>query len=164
MLGDETALAATAEEVRRCVGGGVAVVGLDFEACDEAAVHAVVDRAWRCFAGLDAFVNCYTYEGMNARCRSNKLTIGCLDSFTCVLFSCHSKNREQGCLWAVGLVANAFPFTKRKPLVMPFCSYRQQTVEMRKYILGCTELASISLRHILDNMCRSTYTDMLLLF
>jgi len=70
LLGDETALAATAEEVRRCVGGGVAVVGLDFEACDEAAVHAVVDRAWRCFAGLDAFVNCYTYEGEVQDCLS----------------------------------------------------------------------------------------------
>ena len=96
MVGDEGALAATAEEVRRCVGGGVAVVGLDFEACDEAAVDAVVGRAWRCFAGLDAFVNCYTYEGRNARCRSNKLTIGCLDSFICVIFSCHSKNRACG--------------------------------------------------------------------
>ncbi|KAG2544493.1 hypothetical protein PVAP13_9KG014800 [Panicum virgatum] len=70
LVGDEGALAATAEEVRRCVGGGVAVVGLDFEACDEAAVDAVVGRAWRCFAGLDAFVNCYTYEGKVQGCLS----------------------------------------------------------------------------------------------
>lgn len=65
-MGDEGALAATAEEVRRCGGGGgVAVVGLDFEACDEAAVDAAVERAWRCFgAGLDALANCYSYEGI----------------------------------------------------------------------------------------------------
>jgi NAD(P)-dependent dehydrogenase (short-subunit alcohol dehydrogenase family) len=67
-LGDEGALAATAEEARRCGGsggGGVELVGLDLEACGEAAADAAVDRAWRCFAGLDAFVNCYSYEGMN---------------------------------------------------------------------------------------------------
>jgi hypothetical protein len=44
----------------------VAVVGLDFEACDEAAAGAAVERAWRCFGdGLDALVNCCSYEGMN---------------------------------------------------------------------------------------------------
>ena len=65
LLGDEGALAATEEEARRCgVGGGcVEFVGLDFKACGEAAADAAVDRAWRCFAGLDAFVNCYSYEG-----------------------------------------------------------------------------------------------------
>ncbi|CAN6308486.1 unnamed protein product [Urochloa humidicola] len=70
LVGDEGALAATAEEVRRCGGGGVSVVGLDFEACDEAAVDAAVETAWRCFAGLDAFVNCYTYEGEVKDCLS----------------------------------------------------------------------------------------------
>jgi NAD(P)-dependent dehydrogenase (short-subunit alcohol dehydrogenase family) len=69
LVGDDGALAATAEEVRHCVDGGVAVVGLDFEDCDEAAVDAAVDRAWRCFGGLDAFVNCYTYEGMKRHTR-----------------------------------------------------------------------------------------------
>ncbi|KAG8061796.1 hypothetical protein GUJ93_ZPchr0003g16581 [Zizania palustris] len=63
LVGDEGALAGTAEEARRCGGGGVAVVGLDLDACDEAAVDAAVDRAWRCFAGLDAIVICYSYEG-----------------------------------------------------------------------------------------------------
>ena len=66
-MGDEGALAATAEEARRCGTGGaeaVAVVGLDFEACDEAAAAAAVERAWRCFGeGLDALVNCCSYEG-----------------------------------------------------------------------------------------------------
>ncbi|CAM0146682.1 unnamed protein product [Urochloa decumbens] len=70
LVGDEGALAATAEEVKRCGGRGVPVVGLDFEACDEAAVDAAVDRAWRCFDGLDAFVNCYTYEGEVQDCLS----------------------------------------------------------------------------------------------
>jgi NAD(P)-dependent dehydrogenase (short-subunit alcohol dehydrogenase family) len=67
LVGDEGALAATAEEARRCGGGGggVELVGLDLEACGEAAADAAVDRAWRCFAGLDAFVNGYSYEGTN---------------------------------------------------------------------------------------------------
>ncbi|XP_006650897.1 3-oxoacyl-[acyl-carrier-protein] reductase FabG isoform X2 [Oryza brachyantha] len=64
LVGDEGALAGTAEAARRCAGGGgVAVVGLDLHACDEAAVDAAVDTAWRCFDGLDAMVNCYSYEG-----------------------------------------------------------------------------------------------------
>jgi NAD(P)-dependent dehydrogenase (short-subunit alcohol dehydrogenase family) len=65
LVGEEGALADTAEEVRRCCGDGrgVMVVGLDFEVCDEATVADAVDRAWRCFAGLDAVVNCYSYQG-----------------------------------------------------------------------------------------------------
>nr|CAB3456642.1 unnamed protein product [Digitaria exilis] len=66
LVGNEGALAATADEARRCGGVGVEVVGLDFEACDEAAISAAVDRSWRCFDGMDAFVNCYSYEGMHA--------------------------------------------------------------------------------------------------
>jgi NAD(P)-dependent dehydrogenase (short-subunit alcohol dehydrogenase family) len=70
LVGDESALAATAEEARRCAGVGgaaaVAVVGLDFEGCDEAAAGAALERAWRCFGdGLDALVNCCSYEGIN---------------------------------------------------------------------------------------------------
>lgn len=69
-MGDEGALAATAEEARRCAAEGtaaVAVVGLDLAACDEAAVGAAVDAAWRRFGdgGLDALVNCCSYEGMH---------------------------------------------------------------------------------------------------
>ena len=69
-MGDEGALAATAEEARRCAGGGegaVAVVGLDFAVCDEAAVVAAVDAAWRCFGdgGPHALVNCGSFEGMH---------------------------------------------------------------------------------------------------
>uniref|UniRef100_A0ACD5X6P7 Uncharacterized protein n=2 Tax=Avena sativa TaxID=4498 RepID=A0ACD5X6P7_AVESA len=71
LVGDEGALASTAEHVRRCAGGGggggaaaVAVVGLDFEACDEAAAGAAVESAWHCFQdGLDALVNCCSFEG-----------------------------------------------------------------------------------------------------
>ncbi|KAF8730962.1 hypothetical protein HU200_016837 [Digitaria exilis] len=55
LVGDEGALAATADDARCCGGLGVEVVGLDLEACDEATVDAAVDRAWRCFHGLDAF-------------------------------------------------------------------------------------------------------------
>jgi NAD(P)-dependent dehydrogenase (short-subunit alcohol dehydrogenase family) len=75
LVGDEGSLAATAEEVRRRGGGGggVAVAGLDFEACDGAAVGAAVDRAWRCFDGLDAFVNCYSYQGKNCHRISRQL-------------------------------------------------------------------------------------------
>ncbi|KAK3145481.1 hypothetical protein QOZ80_3BG0253360 [Eleusine coracana subsp. coracana] len=70
LVGDECPLAKTAAEARRCGGGGVAVVGLDFESCDEASVDSAVDRAWRCFAGLDAVVNCYAYEGEVQDCLS----------------------------------------------------------------------------------------------
>ncbi|XP_047043121.1 uncharacterized protein LOC124647195 [Lolium rigidum] len=74
LVGDEGALAATAEEARRCAGGGaaaVAVVGLDFEACDETAAGAAVEAAWRCFGdGLDALVNCCSYEGEVQDCLS----------------------------------------------------------------------------------------------
>nr|XP_051221814.1 uncharacterized protein LOC127340075 [Lolium perenne] len=73
-VGDEGTLAATAEEARRCAGGGaaaVAVVGPDFEACDETAAGAAVEAAWRCFGdGLDALVNCCSYEGEVQDCLS----------------------------------------------------------------------------------------------
>lgn len=46
------------------------MVGLDLQSCGEAAVDAAVDRAWRCFAGLDALVNCYSYEGEVEDCLS----------------------------------------------------------------------------------------------
>ncbi|KAM3280189.1 hypothetical protein ACQJBY_047146 [Aegilops geniculata] len=75
LVGDEGALAPTAEETRRCAAGGaaaVAVVGLDLAACDEAAVGAAVEAAWRCFGhgGLDALVNCCSYEGEMQDCLS----------------------------------------------------------------------------------------------
>ncbi|KAM3366371.1 hypothetical protein ACQJBY_015660 [Aegilops geniculata] len=43
----------------------VVVVGLEFAACDEAVVDAVVEAAWRCFGhgGLNTLVNCFSYEG-----------------------------------------------------------------------------------------------------
>ncbi|XP_044945962.1 2-(S)-hydroxypropyl-CoM dehydrogenase-like [Hordeum vulgare subsp. vulgare] len=75
LVGDEGALAATAEEARCCAAGGtaaVAVVGLDLAACDEATVGAAVAAAWRCFGdgGLDALVNCSSYEGEVQDCLS----------------------------------------------------------------------------------------------
>lgn len=68
LKGDEGSLATTAEEAQSCAAGeatAVAVVGLNFAACDEAAVGAAVEAAWRCFGdgGLDALVNC-SYEGV----------------------------------------------------------------------------------------------------
>ncbi|PKI60325.1 hypothetical protein CRG98_019261 [Punica granatum] len=41
----------------------VEVVGLDMEEDSEAVFEEAVDKAWNFFGGLDAFVNCYTYEG-----------------------------------------------------------------------------------------------------
>ena len=43
------------------------VVGLDFAACDEAAVDAAVEAAWHCFGHgeLNTLVNCCSYEGMH---------------------------------------------------------------------------------------------------
>ena len=43
------------------------VLGLDLAACDEAAVGAAVDAAWRCFGdgGPHALVNCGSFEGMH---------------------------------------------------------------------------------------------------
>nr|CDM86798.1 unnamed protein product [Triticum aestivum] len=60
-------------------GGGAAqgaaaivVVGLDLAACDEAAVGAAVDAAWRCFGDgrLHALVNCCSFEGEVQDCLS----------------------------------------------------------------------------------------------
>ncbi|XP_044431960.1 4-formylbenzenesulfonate dehydrogenase TsaC1/TsaC2, partial [Triticum aestivum] len=75
LVGDEGALAATAEEARRSAAQGaaaIAVVGLDLAACDEAAVGAAVDAAWRCFGdgGLHALVNCCSFEGEVQDCLS----------------------------------------------------------------------------------------------
>ncbi|KAI4971764.1 hypothetical protein ZWY2020_002678 [Hordeum vulgare] len=68
LVADEGALAATEEEARCCVPGGmatVAMVGLDLAACDEAVVDAAVAAAWHYFGdgGLDALVNYSSYEG-----------------------------------------------------------------------------------------------------
>jgi hypothetical protein len=43
----------------------VSVVGLDFEGCNEATADAAVERAWYCAGdGMDALVNCHSYEGI----------------------------------------------------------------------------------------------------
>lgn len=48
------------------------VVGLDFAACDEAAVDAAVEAAWHCFGHgeLNTLVNCCSYEGEVQDCLS----------------------------------------------------------------------------------------------
>ncbi|GMI67485.1 hypothetical protein like AT3G01980 [Hibiscus trionum] len=41
----------------------IEVVGLAMEEEREAAFDEAVDKAWKVFGSIDAFVNCYTYEG-----------------------------------------------------------------------------------------------------
>ena len=56
----------------REMGEAVAVVGLDFAACNEAAVDAAVEAAWCCFGHdrLNTLVNCCSYEGEVQDCLS----------------------------------------------------------------------------------------------
>ncbi|XP_059669963.1 uncharacterized protein LOC132315638 [Cornus florida] len=65
LMGDESNLRSVAEKIRGSLNGSVVVevVGLDMEDEREAVFDEAVDKACRILGKLDAFVNCYTYEG-----------------------------------------------------------------------------------------------------
>nr|AFK34907.1 unknown [Lotus japonicus] len=65
LMGDETRLRSIAHEITRSLPDSsvVQVVGLDMEDESESAFHDAVGKACEILGKLDAFVNCFTYEG-----------------------------------------------------------------------------------------------------
>ncbi|TKY54781.1 Levodione reductase [Spatholobus suberectus] len=67
LIGDERRLRSMAHEIMDSLSlgdrGAVEVVGLDMENESESAFDHSVDKACQILGKLDAFVNCYTYEG-----------------------------------------------------------------------------------------------------
>ncbi|KAK4785575.1 hypothetical protein SAY86_002264 [Trapa natans] len=67
LMGDERGLRSIIQgrlAVSGDVSGSVEVVGLDMEEEREAAFQEAVDQACNLLGNLDAFLNCYTYEGI----------------------------------------------------------------------------------------------------
>jgi hypothetical protein len=64
-MGDERSLRGIVGEVLNSQDGSeqFQVVNLDFEEERESTFDSAVEKAWNIYGGLDAFVNCYTYEG-----------------------------------------------------------------------------------------------------
>ncbi|XP_077227663.1 uncharacterized protein LOC143860738 isoform X2 [Tasmannia lanceolata] len=65
LMGDETCLRSVAANIMDSLKGinPIEVIGLDLELVEEAIFDAAVDKASVLLGSLDAFVNCYTYEG-----------------------------------------------------------------------------------------------------
>ena len=65
-MGNENRLRSFGEKIRGLVKGveAVEVVGLDMEEDREAAFDEAVDKACKILGNFNAFVHCYTYEGM----------------------------------------------------------------------------------------------------
>ncbi|XP_011624965.1 uncharacterized protein LOC18438073 [Amborella trichopoda] len=65
LMGDENRLREVAGKIANSVmdGGRVEVIQLDMNEERERVFDEAVDKAWKCHGKLDAFVNCYTYEG-----------------------------------------------------------------------------------------------------
>lgn len=65
LLGNESQLKSVAEKIKHSLEGSIAVevVGLDMTEDRESAFEEAVDKAWKIFGKLDAFVHCYSYEG-----------------------------------------------------------------------------------------------------
>ncbi|CAM8998736.1 unnamed protein product [Rhodiola kirilowii] len=65
LMGKEPTLKKAAEEIMGLVKGAerIEVVGVDMEAETQAGFDAAVGKACGILGNLDAFVNCYTYEG-----------------------------------------------------------------------------------------------------
>lgn len=64
-MGDEASLRSTVDHIRVSIEGAfpVELIGADMEADSEEAFHVAVQKAWNRLGSLDAFVNCYTYQG-----------------------------------------------------------------------------------------------------
>ncbi|KAK1319738.1 Zerumbone synthase [Acorus calamus] len=65
LAGDEASLRTVAREIMSSLNGisPIEVIGLDMEDDKESVFDEAVDRAWKRLGSLDAFVNCYLYEG-----------------------------------------------------------------------------------------------------
>lgn len=67
LMGNEGQLRGLAEKIKSSLKGDVTVevVGMDMEEEREAVFDEAVGRAWSILGNLDAFVQCYSYEGNN---------------------------------------------------------------------------------------------------
>ncbi|XVF60014.1 hypothetical protein PTKIN_Ptkin08bG0008300 [Pterospermum kingtungense] len=65
LMGNESCLRSVRDKIMDSTNNmfPIEVVGLDMEDEREAAFDEAVDKAWKAFGCLDAFVNCYAYEG-----------------------------------------------------------------------------------------------------
>ncbi|KAG8384987.1 hypothetical protein BUALT_Bualt04G0175300 [Buddleja alternifolia] len=65
LMGNEGQLRSAADKIKGSLSGvvSVEVVGLDMEEESEAVFDDAVEKARRVLGNLDAFVNCYSYEG-----------------------------------------------------------------------------------------------------
>ncbi|KAL0450812.1 UNVERIFIED_CONTAM: 3-oxoacyl-[acyl-carrier-protein] reductase FabG [Sesamum latifolium] len=65
LMGNEEQLRSAADKIKGSLNGAVAieVVGLDMEEEREVVFDEAVEKARRILGSLDAFVNCYSYEG-----------------------------------------------------------------------------------------------------
>lgn len=82
-MGNEGRLRSAAEKIRGSLDGVVFVeaVGLDMEDEREGAFDEAVEKATKLLGGLDALVNCYSYEGQLLFCCVNFVKL-CNFSFT----------------------------------------------------------------------------------
>lgn len=66
MMGNEWCLRSVREKILGSMNNNmvpIEVVGLDMEEEREGIFDEAVDKAWNVFGSIDAFVNCYAYEG-----------------------------------------------------------------------------------------------------
>lgn len=65
LMGEESCLQSVAEKITGSLKGSnpIDVIGLTMEAEKEAVFDEAVEKAWQHLGTLDAFVNCYAYEG-----------------------------------------------------------------------------------------------------
>ncbi|KAJ4749008.1 NAD(P)-binding Rossmann-fold superfamily protein [Rhynchospora pubera] len=71
LVGDERSLRGLAAQLFNSLDGTtkqIRVVNLNFQEENESKFDSAVEQAWSIFGGLDAFVNCYTYEGPMLDC------------------------------------------------------------------------------------------------
>ena len=65
-MGDKDVLQSMVGEITRSLKGidPFEVIGLNMEEENEAAFDVAVSKAWKSLGELDAFINCYTFEGI----------------------------------------------------------------------------------------------------
>ncbi|KAJ4798029.1 NAD(P)-binding Rossmann-fold superfamily protein [Rhynchospora pubera] len=71
LVGDERSLRGLAAQLFSSLDGTtkqIQVVNLNFQEENESKFDSAVEQAWSIFGGLDAFVNCYAYEGPMLDC------------------------------------------------------------------------------------------------
>nr|DAD30513.1 TPA_asm: hypothetical protein HUJ06_009364 [Nelumbo nucifera] len=67
LMGEENCLRNVAQEISASLkrNDKIEVVAVDMEDDKEVSFDQAVDKAWRILGNFDAFVHCYTYEGIH---------------------------------------------------------------------------------------------------